>query len=107
MEGELISGTVATIMNVPQPVGFLVTAVAKNSPSALAGVRGGTQKATIGGQEFTVGGDIILKIAGITLTAVNDMVTMREKLGDLSSGSPYVITVLRGGKVVELTGQVP
>jgi serine protease Do len=107
MEGELISDTVATIMNVPQPVGFLVTAVAKNSPSALAGVRGGTQKATIGGQEYTVGGDIILRIAGITLTAVNDMVTMREKLGDLSSGSPYGITVLRGGKVVELTGRVP
>src|SRR5215468_2980675 len=31
MEGELVSGTVAMIMNVPQPVGFLVTAVAKNS----------------------------------------------------------------------------
>src|SRR5262245_43042392 len=107
MEGELISGTVAAVMNVPQPVGFLVTAVAKNSPSALAGVRGGTLKATISGQEYTVGGDVILKIAGITLTAVDDMVKMREKLGDLSSGSPYEITVLRGGKLVELTGRVP
>jgi S1-C subfamily serine protease len=107
MEGELVSGTVAKIMNVPQPVGFLVTAVAKNSPSALAGVRGGTMKATFGGQEYTVGGDIILKIAGITLNAVDDMVKMREKLGDLSAGSPYGITVLRDGKVLELTGHVP
>ena len=107
MEGELISGTVAAIMNVPQPVGFLVTAVAKNSPSAQAGIRGGAQKATIAGQEYTVGGDIILKIAGITLSAVTDMVKMREKLGDLSSGSPYGITVLRGGKLLELTGHVP
>jgi S1-C subfamily serine protease len=107
MEGELISGAVAAVMNVPQPVGFLVTAVAKNSPSALAGVRGGTLKATISGQEYTVGGDVILKIADITLTAAADMVKMREKLGALPAGSPYAITLLRGGKVIELTGRVP
>ena len=107
MEGELISGTVAAVMNVPQPVGFLVTAVAKNSPSALAGVRGGTLKATIGGQEYTVGGDVILKIADVTLTAVADMVKMRETLGALPAGSSYGITLLRGGKVIELTGRVP
>ena len=107
MEGELVSGTVAAMMNVPQPAGFLVTTVAKNSPSALAGVRGGTLKATIGGQEYTVGGDIILKMADISLSAVDDMVKMREKLGNLPAGSPYGITVLRSGKVLELTGRVP
>jgi serine protease Do len=107
MEGELVSGTIAAIMNVPQPIGFLVTAVAKNSPSARAGVRGGSVKATIGGQPYTVGGDIILKVEGITLGAVADLVKMREKLGRLPSGSPYGITVLRGGKVLELTGRVP
>jgi serine protease Do len=37
MEGDLVSGTIAAIMNVPQPLGFLVTAVAKDSPSARAG----------------------------------------------------------------------
>jgi serine protease Do len=107
MEGELVSGTIAAIMNVPQPIGFLVNVVAKDSPSARAGVRGGTVKATIGGQPYTLGEDIILKIEGITLSAVADLVKMREKLGSLPSGSPYAITVLRGGKVLELTGRVP
>jgi S1-C subfamily serine protease len=37
MEGELVSGTIAAIMNVPQRLGFLVTAVANDSPSARAG----------------------------------------------------------------------
>jgi len=85
-------------MNVPQPVGFLVTAVVKSSPSALAGVRGGTVKASIGGQEYTVGGDVILKIADSTLTTVDDRVTMREQVGGLPSGSPYGITLLRGAR---------
>ena len=32
---------------------------------------------------------------------------MREVLGSLASGSPYQITLLRGGKVMDLTGRVP
>jgi serine protease Do len=107
MEGELVSGTIAAIMNVPQPLGFLVTAVAKDSPSARAGVRGGSMKATIGGQPYTVGGDIILKIADITISAAADLVKMREKLGSLPSGSQYGITLRRGGKVLDLTARVP
>ena len=107
MEGELISGQIAALLNVPQPIGFLVTTVAKDSPSARAGVRGGNMKVTVGGQSYTLGGDIILKIAGITLGTLADMVKMREVLGSLASGSPYQITLLRGGKVMDLTGRVP
>ena len=47
MEGELISGRLAALFNVPQPVGLLVTAVAKDSPAARAGVRAGDMKATL------------------------------------------------------------
>jgi hypothetical protein len=61
----------------------------------------------LGGQEYTVGGDIILMIADISLAAIDDMVKMREKLGNLRAGSPYGITALRSGKVLELTGRVP
>jgi hypothetical protein len=35
------------------------------------------------------------------------MVKMREKLGDLSAGSPYRITVLRDGKVLATPRAVP
>ena len=107
MDGELVSGTIAAVMNVPQPVGFLVTTVAKNSPSALAGLRGGSLKATIGGQEYTLGGDIILNIADITLNNVADMVKQRARMGELPAGSTYRISVLRGGKVLELMGHIP
>ena len=107
MEGELVSGRLAALFNVPQPVALLVTAVAKDSPSARAGVRAGDMKATIGGQTYTVGGDIILKIDGLVLGTVADLVKVREHLGNLASGKTYTITVLRAGKVMDLTGRVP
>jgi serine protease Do len=107
MEGELVSGPIAALLNVPQPVGFLVTAVAKDSPAARAGVRGGNMKASIGGQVYTVGGDVILTIAGVTIGTVADLVRIREHLGNLASATPYGITLLRAGKVLELTGHVP
>jgi S1-C subfamily serine protease len=107
MEGELVSGRLAALFNVPQPVALLVTAVAKDSPSARAGVRAGDMKATIGGQTYTVGGDIILKIDGLVLGTVADLVKVREHLGNLASGKTYTITVLRAGKVIDLTGRVP
>ena len=107
MEGELVSGRLAALFNVPQPVALLVTAVAKDSPSARAGVRAGDMKATIAGQTYTVGGDIILKIDGLVLGTVADLVKVREHLGNLASGKTYTITVLRAGKVMDLTGRVP
>ncbi len=57
--------------------------------------------------QFSVGGDIILKMDGIALTTVADLVKVREHLGSLPSGKTYGITVLRGGKVLDLTGRVP
>ncbi len=107
MEGELVSGRLAALFNVPQTVGFLVTVVAKHSPAGRADVRGGDMKATIGGQAYTVGGDIILRIDGIAIGEVSDLVKIRERLGSLASGKTYTITVLRAGKVLDLTGRVP
>jgi S1-C subfamily serine protease len=107
MEGELISGRMTALLNVPQPSAYLVEVVAKDSPSARAGLRGGDTKATIAGQTYTVGGDVILRIDGLTIASVGDLVKVRERLGGLPSGAAYTITVLRAGKVQDLTGRVP
>ena len=64
-------------------------------------------KATLGGQSYTLGGDIILKIDGITIGSATDMVTIRQHLGALPSGRDYTITILRSGRTMDLTGRVP
>jgi len=65
------------------------------------------EKHSFGGQAYTVGGDIILKIEGIAVGDVRDLVKIREHLGTLPSGKAYTITVLRAGRVLDLTGHVP
>jgi len=35
------------------------------------------------------------------------MHTVREKLGTMQPGQPFKVSVLRAGKIVELTGKVP
>lgn len=107
LEGTLLTGELAEIFNVPGGTGYLVKSVAKDSPAWHAGVQGGDRVATIGGHEVVVRGDVVLEIVGIKITSLDDLPTIREKLGDMSSGIPFKIRVLRAGRVLELTGKVP
>jgi S1-C subfamily serine protease len=107
LDGTLLTGELAEIFNVPGGTGYLVKNVAKGSPAWDAGILGGDRAATIGGRELVVRGDIILQIAGIAITHAGDMHTIREKLGTMQPGQPFKATVLRAGKIVELTGKVP
>jgi S1-C subfamily serine protease len=63
--------------------------------------------ATINGQDIVVHGDIILDIDGIRIDSVDDLPRVREKMAAMKSGAPIKITVLRAGKVMELTGKIP
>ena len=41
--------------------GALVEAVSPGSPAADAGIQGGDQTVTVQGEQFTIGGDVIVK----------------------------------------------
>jgi S1-C subfamily serine protease len=107
IDGTMLTGELAEIFNVPGGVGYLVKTVAKNSPAWNAGVLGGDRMATIQGQEIVVRGDVILEIAGVRVKSVEDLATIREKLGTMPPGTPMTFSVLRAGKVVQLTGTLP
>ena len=107
LEGILLTGELAEIFNVPGGAGYLVKSVAKDSPAWNAGIQGGDRAATIGGQEIVVRGDIILAVAGIPLRTTEDFAKMRERINAMPTGQPVKVSVLRAGKVIELTGKVP
>jgi len=109
IEGEVLTDDVADILNLPpQKLGYIVKTVAKGSPAEAMGVKGATTTAVINGKEIPVGGDILLSIDGIPVTGKqSDFVKIRERLSSLSPGSPFKITVLRKGQVLELTGKAP
>ena len=108
VNGYLLSGDLAQVFNVPPPgLGLLVQRIAAGSPAQQIGLKAGTIRAAIGDEELIVGGDIILAIQGIPLTQPSDLVTARQKLAEMHPGDQATVTVLRGGKTLNLTTTVP
>ena len=98
LEGEFLSDEMLDLLNVPNNMkGYLVKSVAKDSPSDEAGLRGGSKVVTV----------IILMVDGIPADSAASMAKVRDQLAGLKSGAPFKATILRAGKVIELTGVVP
>jgi S1-C subfamily serine protease len=108
LEGQLLNDELADILNLPsRALGYIVKTVAKGSPADAMGIKGGTTTATIDGQQIVVGGDIILSVEGIPVGQATSLVQIRQRMNSLPAGSPFKVTVLRKGQVLELTGKVP
>ena len=107
LEGVVLTGELAEIFNVPDGSGLLVNTVPKGSPAWDMGIQGGDRTATINGQEIVVRGDIILAMAGIAIKHDDDISKIRQQLGLMEPGQPFKASVLRAGRVIELTGKVP
>jgi len=104
-QGVLLTGELAAMFNVPAPAGFLVKTVAQGSTAWDMGVQGGDRLVTVGGKEIAVGGDIILSVDGIPVVSEDNIEKIRNKLASVPAGTPFKISVLRGGKVIELAGK--
>jgi serine protease Do len=105
LEGQVLSDAQADLLNLPPgTTGFIVKTVAKDSPADQMGLRGATMIVNLHG-ELPLGGDIILTVEGIKAEAVN-LAKIREQLASKSAGSPFKVTVLRAGRVLELTGRL-
>ncbi|HEV8702076.1 MAG TPA: trypsin-like peptidase domain-containing protein [Candidatus Polarisedimenticolia bacterium] len=108
VNGFMLSGDLAQVFNVPPPgVGLLIQRVAAGSPAERLGLKGGTTRASIGGEDLVVGGDIILSILGTSLAEPNSLAMVRQKITALGPDEQVAVVVLRGGKAVTLTTQVP
>jgi S1-C subfamily serine protease len=108
LEGRLLTDAMADVFNVPNRLrGYLVKTVARDSPAATMGLRGGTRNAVIDGETIAIGGDIVLDVGGIPINSVADLAKIRDRVRQLAPGAAFTATVLRAGAVVELTGHAP
>ena len=94
------------MLNLPPGSRIIVKTVAKDSPAEQIGLRGATMVVNLGHGEVPLGGDIILTVEGMKAEAAN-LGKIRDAMNAKASGSPFKVTVLRAGKVLELTGRVP
>lgn len=108
LEGRILSDELADLLNLPPgTVGYLVTNVAKGSPGEAVGLRGGSKIAVIDGEQIILGGDIILKIQDLPVGTLADYERIRTALAQLPSAAALTATVLRAGRIIELTGRKP
>jgi S1-C subfamily serine protease len=108
IEGQILTDAQADLLNLPAgATGFLVTNVAKDSPADQMGLRGGTTYATVGGEAIVLGGDIILTVEGIPAGSAANVRKIRDSLGAARPGSQFKGTILRAGRVLEVSGRVP
>jgi serine protease Do len=84
-----------------------VKTVAKGSPGEALGLRGGTKVAVIDGEQIVLGGDIILKVQEVPARGLVNYEKIRRIVAEIPSGGTLVVTVLRAGNVIELTGRKP
>jgi S1-C subfamily serine protease len=103
IDGLFLTEDMAKILNVPVP-GVLIQRVVPNSTGVRLGLRGGFLKATLGDQTVLLGGDVILKAQGVP---VGEAHPLRENLRRLGPGDTLSVTIMRAGRVQELTTVLP
>lgn len=108
VEGVLVTGVVAKALNLPQPAGFLVTKVAKDSLAERSGLVGGQLDSMIDDQRLMIGGDVILGLNGESVGS--DRRAYRSLVARLASFKPRDVVsfkILRAGKTLDLSMTVP
>lgn len=108
LEGVLVTGIVAKALNVPQPAGFLVTSVARQSLAEQMGLIGGQVEATLDNEILLIGGDVILKINGSVVSADRRAYRLLfSNIARANAGAVVRCSVLRAGKILDLSLKIP
>jgi serine protease Do len=101
-----LNDELADLLNLPaRSTGFIVKTVAKDSPGDQIGLHGSRMVVRIADQDVPLGGDIVLSVEGIPASPANAP-KIRDRLANLPPGSPYKVSILRAGQVLELTGKI-
>lgn len=102
LEAYLVTGSLAKALNVPQDAGLLIQRVADDSPGHRLGLRPGNIPVEIAGKQLLLGGDIVLEVKGVTVSAdFEHTCEIRKKVAGLRHDN-LEMKILREGKVIDL-----
>ena len=96
---QTLTPAVARALELPADQGAIVVRVARGSPAAGAGLKGGTQQVVIGNAIVVVGGDIVVGADGLK---VLNSEGLRRLLRKHQPGEIMKLEILRQGKRMEL-----
>ena len=94
-----LTSDVASTFNMKTQGGALVEQVSPDSPAAKSGIKAGDQTVDVQGQQFIIGGDVIVKADNTTIKTADDLIAF---LGTKKPGDTITVTVERDGKMQDL-----
>jgi S1-C subfamily serine protease len=100
---QAITPDIASLFRLPVRHGLLVGGVCSNSGAARAGLRGATQEVTVAGDTWPLGGDIIVRIDGVTVTSVDQL---RSLVAEKQPGQSVQLEIYRGDKTMSLKAKL-
>jgi S1-C subfamily serine protease len=100
ISGGDIDPEIAHALNLPVTQGVLIERVLSGGPADDAGIKGATGQATIAGQTFPVGGDIITKVDGKPITGMDDVISA---VNEHKPGDEITLTIFSGGQQKDVT----
>ena len=84
--------------------GVLVEAVASGGPADKAGVKGGTTTVTVEGQDYKVGGDVIVSLNGVRVVDMDSLASYLEETA--VAGQSVQLGIVRAGSLVTVTADL-
>jgi S1-C subfamily serine protease len=103
IKGTPLTSQLATALNIPTSHGVLVGEVVPGSPAAKAGLRGGTTTATIAGNSYVLGGDVITAVNGHQIYAFADLA---DAIAARKAGQTVTLTIVRDGHTEQVDVQL-
>jgi S1-C subfamily serine protease len=100
LEVHPLTSKVASLYRLPVRSGLLVGKVCHDGGAAKAGVRGATQRVTLAGDTWPLGGDIIVRLDGGRVTSAAQL---REIVNSKKPGDSVELELYRGNKIMNAT----
>ena len=91
--GTTIEPELARQFRLPVDAGVLVVRVGENTPASRAGLKGGSNEVIVSGQTYTLGGDVIVAVAGKRVTSLEGL---RDVLSTRKPGDSIELEIYRG-----------
>ena len=100
IEGSDMNYQLAKAVNTNYTYGVLVASTFPGSPAAKAGIRGGTTLVIVNGQQYLIGGDVIVSVNGSRIVDNDALAAYLQK--STLPGQAVVLGIIRSGSFTTL-----
>jgi len=97
--GTTVNAELARVFRLPVDAGVLVEVVRDGTAAARAGLKAGTTSTVVAGEGYTLGGDLIVAVAGKRVVSLEKL---RDVLADHKPGETVKLQIYRGNRQLAL-----